>query len=130
MLLSSVRHAHWGPEGPVGGWLLLVPYLFMAAAVTAALIAWETFSWVPGGRLTCFSIWVGLLVAFAVSGYYSMSEFESKYEQIRGVIRLAAARRLFHRCERRPIDCRQDGDRRNSWSRRRGGMGPGGRLAE
>ena len=80
-LVSSVRHAHWGPEGPVGGWLLLVPYLLMAAAVSAALIAWGTFSWVPGGRLTCFSIWVGLLVAFAVSGYYSMSEFESKYEQ-------------------------------------------------
>ena len=53
----------------------------MAAAVTAALIAVGTFSWVPGGRLTCFSIWVGLLVAFAVSGYYSMSESESKYEQ-------------------------------------------------
>ena len=80
-LLWSVRHAHWGPEGPVGGWLLLVPYLFMAAAVTAVLIALGTFSWVPGGRLTCFAIWVGLLVAFAVSGYYSMSESESKYEQ-------------------------------------------------
>jgi hypothetical protein len=80
-LLFWARHAHWGPEGPVGGWLLLVPYLFMAAAVTAALIALGTFSWVPGGRLTCFAIWVGLLVAFAVSGYYSMSESESKYEQ-------------------------------------------------
>jgi hypothetical protein len=80
-LLWSVRHAHWGPEGPVGGWLLLVPYLFMAAAVTAALIALGTFLWVPGGRLTCFAIWVGLLVAFAVSGYYSMSGSESKYEQ-------------------------------------------------
>jgi hypothetical protein len=80
-LLWSVRHAHWGPEGPVGGWLLLVPYLFMAAAVTAALIALGTFSWVPGGRLTCFAIWVGLLVAFAVSGYYSMSQVETKYEQ-------------------------------------------------
>ena len=53
-LLSSVRHAHWGPEGPVGGWLLLVPYLLMAAAVTAVLIALGTFSWVPGGRLTVF----------------------------------------------------------------------------
>jgi hypothetical protein len=80
-LLSLVRHAHWGPEGPVGGWLLLVPYLSLAAAVTAALIACGTFSWVPGGRLTCFSIWVGLLIAFAVSGYYSMSKPETKYEQ-------------------------------------------------
>ena len=31
-LLWSVRHAYWGPEGPVGGWLLLVPYLVVVAA--------------------------------------------------------------------------------------------------
>jgi len=61
--------------------LLLVPYLFVAAAVTAALITRGTFSWVPGGRLTSFSIWLGLLVAFTVSGYYSMSRVETKYEQ-------------------------------------------------
>jgi hypothetical protein len=93
-LLTSVRYANWGPEGPVGGWLLLVPYLFMAAAVTAVLIALGTFSWVPGGRLTCFSIWVGLLVAFAVSGYYSMSDLDTKYEQfaaLSGWLLLAAA---------------------------------------
>jgi hypothetical protein len=53
----------------------------MAAAVTAALIGLGTFSWVPGGRLTCFAIWAGLLVTFAVSGYYSTAESESKYEQ-------------------------------------------------
>jgi hypothetical protein len=80
-LLSSVRHAHWGPEGPVGGWLLLVPYLLIAAAMTAVLIVRGTFSWVPGGRWTCFCIWVGLLIAFSVSGYYSMSRVETKYEQ-------------------------------------------------
>jgi hypothetical protein len=78
--LSLVRNAYWGPEGPVGGWLLLLPYLFMAALVTAALIALGTFSWVPGGRWTCFVLWLGLLVTFSVSGYYSMS-FETKYEQ-------------------------------------------------
>lgn len=78
--LSLVRNAYWGPEGPVGGWLLLLPYLFMAALVTAALIALGTFSWVPGGRWTCFALWLGLLVTFSVSGYYSMS-FETKYEQ-------------------------------------------------
>jgi len=80
-LLTAVRHAHWGPEGPVGAWLLLVPYLVIVAAVTAILIARETFSWVPGGRWTCFAIWVGLLIAFSVSGYYSMFETETKYEQ-------------------------------------------------
>src|SRR6266404_9687141 len=80
-LLTAVRHAHWGPEGPVGAWLLLVPYLVIVAAVTGILIARGTFSWVPGGRWACFAIWVGLLIAFSVSGYYSMSETETKYER-------------------------------------------------
>ena len=80
-LLTSVRYATWGPEGPVGGWLLLVPYLIIVAAVTGILIARGTFSWVRGGRWTCFAIWVGLLIAFSVSGYYSMFETETKYEQ-------------------------------------------------
>lgn len=80
-LLFSVRHAYWGPEGPVGGWLLMLPYLFMAALVTALLIALGTFSWVPGGRWSCFALWVGLMITFSVSGYYSMSEVETKYEQ-------------------------------------------------
>ena len=81
-LLLSIRHAYWGPEGPVGGLLLLVPYLFLAAAVTAALIAFGNFSWVPGGRWMCFFIGVGLLILFGVSGYYSMAESETKYEQL------------------------------------------------
>lgn len=80
-LLLSVRHAYWGPEGPVGGWLLMLPYLFMTALVTVLLIALGTFSWVPGGRWTCFALWVGLMITFSVSGYYAMSEVETKYEQ-------------------------------------------------
>lgn len=80
-LLLSVRHAYWGPEGPVGGLLLMVPYLFVAALVTILLIALGTFSWVPGGRWTCFVLWIGLMITFSVSGYYSMAEGETKSEQ-------------------------------------------------
>jgi hypothetical protein len=80
-LIASVRHAHWGPEGPVGAWLLIVPYVLIAGAVTATLIVRGTLSWVPGGWLACVPIWLGLLVAFAVSGWYSMSDPETKYEQ-------------------------------------------------
>jgi len=54
----------------------------MAAAVTAGLIVIGTFSWVPGGRWMCFCIWFGLLITFGVSGYYSMAEVETKYEQL------------------------------------------------
>ena len=85
VLVRSTRHAHWGPEGPVGGWLLLVPYVFIAAAVTAVLIVRGAFSWVPGGRLTCALVWLGLLVAFAVSGWYSMSDPETKFEEFAGL---------------------------------------------
>jgi hypothetical protein len=81
-LLTSVRHGYWGPEGPVGGWLLLVPYLgVVIVLVTALLVAPGIFSWVPGGRGTRFAICVGLLIAFLVSGYYSMSEVETRYER-------------------------------------------------
>lgn len=82
-LLTSVRHAYWGPEGPVGGWLLLVPYLgLVIVLVTALLIARGKFSWLPGGGATRFAMWVGLLITFLVSGYYSMSEVETRYEQV------------------------------------------------
>jgi len=85
-LLLSVRHAHWGPEGPVGAGLLLIPYLFLALIVTVALIVLGTFSWVPGGRWTCFALWVGLMIAFSVSGYYSMADVETKYEELAALL--------------------------------------------
>jgi len=54
-LVLSTRHAHWGPEGPVGGWLLAVPYVLIAAAVTGALIVRGSFSWVPAAASPAFS---------------------------------------------------------------------------
>lgn len=81
-VLTSLRHAYWGPEGPVGGWLLLVPYVgVVIVLVIALLIAPGIFSWVPGDRAARVAIGVGLLVAFLVSGYYSMSDVHTKYEQ-------------------------------------------------
>ena len=81
-LIFSVRHAHWGPEGPVGAWLILVPYLFISAAVTAILIVRGSLAWVPGGRWTAFALWLGLLVAFMVSGYYAMEKPETNRQQL------------------------------------------------
>src|SRR5690242_21610977 len=59
----------------------MLPYLFVAGLVTILLIALGNFSWVPGGRWTCFALSIGLMITFCVSGYYSMSEAETKYEQ-------------------------------------------------
>src|SRR5262249_2534852 len=81
-LLWPVRHAHWGPEGPVGAHLLLVPYVGISAAVLAIVIARGTFAWVPGGRPTSFALWIGLVIAFAVSGYYALSDPETAFQQI------------------------------------------------
>src|SRR6185295_6783667 len=80
----SVRHAHWGPEGPVGAWLLLVPYVGMPAAVLATLIARGAFAWLPGGRPTTLALWIGLVIAFAVSGFYAMSDPGTKFEEVAG----------------------------------------------
>src|SRR5580765_6085389 len=81
-LLFSVRHAHWGPEGPVGALLLLVPYVGFTAAVLAILIARGTLGWLPGGRPLSVALWIGLVIAFAVSGYYAMSDSETTFEQV------------------------------------------------
>jgi hypothetical protein len=35
----------------------------------------------PRGSGAWFAIWVGLLISFSVSGYYSMVEAETKYER-------------------------------------------------
>jgi hypothetical protein len=81
-LLFSVRHAHWGPEGPVGAGLLLVPYVGMAAAVLATLIARGSLAWLPGGRPTALALWIGVVIAFAVSGFDAMSDPETTFEQV------------------------------------------------
>jgi len=80
--LFAMRHAHWGPEGPVGGLLLLVPYLGIAAAVLGALVARGSFAWVPGGRATSVAFAIGVLIAFAVSGYYAMDDAETAFEHV------------------------------------------------
>ena len=81
-LLFSARHAHWGPEGPVGGGLLLVPYVGLAAAVLTTLIVRGAFAWLPGGRATALALWIGLVIAFAVSGFYAMSDPRAMFEQV------------------------------------------------
>ena len=81
-LLLSVRHAHWGPEGPVGALLLLVPYVGFTAAVLATLIARGNLAWLPGGRPTSFALWIGLVIAFAVSGYYAMADPRTAFEHV------------------------------------------------
>ena len=47
-LLTSVRHAYWGPEGPVGGWLLLVPYLALVIVLVTALLVARNILMGPG----------------------------------------------------------------------------------
>jgi len=84
-LLFSVRHAHWGPEGPVGGGLLLVPYVGIGAAVLAILIARRTLVWVPGGRSTAVALSIGLVIALAVSGYYAMTAPGTRFEHAAGL---------------------------------------------
>ena len=81
-LLFAARHTYWGPEGPVGAGLLLVPYVGIAAAVLAILVARGGFAWVPGGRWTSVAVWTGLVIAFAVSGYYAMSDPETTFQQV------------------------------------------------
>ena len=81
-LLFSVRGAHWGPEGPVGAGLLLVPYVAIGTAVLATLIVRGAFAWLPGGRPAAVALSIGLVVALAVSGYYAMSVPATTFERV------------------------------------------------
>ena len=81
-LLFSVRHAHWGPEGPVGALLLLVPYVGFTSAVLAILVARGTLGWLPGGRPMSVALLIGLVITFAVSWYYAMSDAAPTFEQV------------------------------------------------
>ncbi len=55
----------WGPEGPVGAWLLLVIPCLLVAILVFALVAKGSLNFIPGGGLVRFIIAVGILITFS-----------------------------------------------------------------
>src|SRR5689334_19570694 len=50
-----------GPEGPVGGWIVPVPFLFVLLGVLAASVARGRFAWMPGGRPVASLLVIGFM---------------------------------------------------------------------
>lgn len=52
-----------GPEGPVGAWIVPVPFLLLLLAVMAVCIVRGRFDWLPGGKTLAFVLLAGFMVA-------------------------------------------------------------------
>src|SRR5215471_14251147 len=52
-----------GPEGPVGAWMIPVPFLLLLLAVMTVCIVRGGFDWLPGGKTMAFVLLAGFMVA-------------------------------------------------------------------
>jgi hypothetical protein len=60
--LTAIRGDSWGPEGPVGLFVLVLPVLLLIGGVLAACTARGLFDWAPGGRLLHYAAVLGVVV--------------------------------------------------------------------
>jgi hypothetical protein len=85
VLLRSVRGAHWGPEGPVGAWLLLLPPLFLLGGVLVVMILMGRFDWVLGGRVVSFLLLIGFLIAAAPALWFMFDTGDEWWKEWAGL---------------------------------------------
>ncbi|MGC4056140.1 MAG: hypothetical protein QM757_45625 [Paludibaculum sp.] len=85
-LMLYLRNVPSGPEGPVGGWLMLVPPLFLMGGVLLTLASAGVFDWMPGGRLTAWALAVGLFVASAVTMWFVLAAPHSNWENLAALV--------------------------------------------
>jgi hypothetical protein len=66
-----------GPEGPFGAWLVIViPCLFLAILIVA-MVAENSLSFIPGGRLVQFVIALGILITFGTALFAILGRYSS-----------------------------------------------------
>ncbi len=56
----------WGPEGPIGAWLLLVIPCLFAAILVFVMAGKGLLNFFPGGRMIQFVIAMGMLIVFSM----------------------------------------------------------------
>ncbi len=64
---SAGMRGHWGPEGPVGAWVLFFFPCLLAAILLATFASRSMLDFVPGGRPVQFVAAAGILVALSVA---------------------------------------------------------------
>jgi hypothetical protein len=83
--IRATRGKYWGPEGPVGGWLLMVPPLFLFGIALASMITLGMFNWIPGSKATAGLLFVGFLIASTASMLYLFDEPENLRQSLIGI---------------------------------------------
>lgn len=84
-LLRSTRGKSWGPEGPVGGWLLFIPPLFLLGVVLAAMIGMGRFDWIVGGRPGSVVLLAGFLIGAAAALGFVLDQPDAWWQSLVGV---------------------------------------------
>jgi hypothetical protein len=69
-----------GPEGPVGAWIIPVPFLLILLVVMIASILRGRFDWIPGGKVTAFALLVGFMVGVGTPLFDSFNRRDSAWD--------------------------------------------------
>ncbi|MCB0630468.1 MAG: hypothetical protein R2824_22250 [Saprospiraceae bacterium] len=82
IIATAVSQQPTGPEGPVGGWLLLVfPFLFLTI-LGLLLLSKGSLNFIPGGRPVQILVLAGVLVTFSVSVLGGFSRYDSLIQKL------------------------------------------------
>ncbi len=86
---------HWGPEGPVGAWLIPVPFLFLLLAILIAAILTGRFDWIPGGKAVAFLMLIGYMAAVGTAIFHAFERPESAMDHAIAAVPFVAVAGVF-----------------------------------
>ena len=85
-LFAWAASASWGPEGPIGAFLIPIPFLFLLLVVLTVCIRQGRFDWIPGGKPVAFILLVGLLVAVVATLFASWEPSRTTWQWMMAVV--------------------------------------------
>ena len=71
-----------GPEGPVGAWIVPVPFLLILLVVMISSILRGRFDWIPGGKLVAFALLFGFMVGVGAPLFDSFNRHDSGWDYV------------------------------------------------
>src|SRR5690349_12435262 len=84
-VVRSSRGAYWGPEGPVGGWLLLIPPLFLMGGIVGTMVMMGQFDWVPGGRGASVVLLLGFMIGSGAGLWFTFERPQNAWQAAAGI---------------------------------------------
>ncbi len=71
-----------GPEGPVGAWIIPVPFLLILLVVMISSILRGRFDWIPGGKVVAFALLIGFMVGVGTPLFDSFNRRDSAWDYL------------------------------------------------